>query len=409
MTEPALPPPPAHKPLWDENIVCFSTADWDTPLPTNKHQLMARLARRNRVLYIETLGTRAPQLSSGVDLARIGRRIGRGISGPEQRGKRLWTLSPLVRPAWRTAPERAVNRLAFRTQAAGALADFPDSIAWVYSPYAVYLLDLLKPRGVVYHMVDDLSAVPGADAEALLEAEQRLLARADLVFCTERSLHDRARRTNPSARFLPNVADYRHFSNPKPAAGPTLEVLRSLPRPRLVFSGNLAPHKVDLGLLARLAAERPDWSIVVIGPRWEGAAPHPALAALEAAPNARLLGHVPYKDLPAHLHEADVLLIPYVKTKATQAVFPLKFFECLATGRPVVASPLPSLLPYKGAVTFGTTPERWIKAIEAALADPEGWRARRVALARRHTWAVRLREMEQEIVATLGRRVPPPP
>ncbi|MBX3730187.1 MAG: glycosyltransferase [Candidatus Sumerlaeia bacterium] len=385
-----------------ERIVCFSTADWDTLLPTNKHQLMQRLARRNRVLFVETLGTRAPRLGSAVDLGRIGRRLRRGFQGPVRREKYLWTLSPLVRPVWSTPAAQQANRLAFRMQAREALARFADAIVWVYSPYAVHLLDLFDPRLVVYHMVDDLSAVPGANAGALREAEIQLLARADCVFCTERGLHDRARSVNPKARFMPNVADYGHFSRPRTdAVGARLELLRMMPRPRLLFSGNLAPHKVDLEMLAMIARRRPDWSVVLVGPKWEGAAGHPLFERLDRLPNVHLLGHVPYDDLPAYLAEAEVLLIPYVENDATRAVFPLKFFEYLATGRPVVSSPLPSLLPYGGAVHFARDADEWIAACERALADTHDLELQRRALARRHTWERRIEEMEAAIGETL--------
>ncbi|MDK2972335.1 MAG: hypothetical protein PWP23_2090 [Candidatus Sumerlaeota bacterium] len=388
-----------------ENIVCFSTADWDTLLPTNKHQLMRRLARRNRVLFIETLGTRAPRLASGTDMARIGRRLKRGFDGPIRREKHLWTLSPLVRPAWNTTTARIANAMAFRAQAGGALARFPSPIAWVYSPYAVHLLGALDPKLVVYHMVDDLAAVPGADRTAIREAEAQLLARADCVFCTERSLHDRARLVNSRSKFMPNVADFRHFSVPAPGvADARLALLRSLPQPRLVFSGNMAPHKVDLELLAEIARRRPDTPLVLIGPQWEGGGAEAAMRPLKHLRNVHVFGHVPYEELPAYLHEAGVLLIPYVENDATRAVFPLKFFEYLATGRPVVASPLPSLLPYGGAVRLARTLEEWLGAIDAAAADTHGMETQRRVLARRHTWESRLREMETEIGRALGEK-----
>ncbi len=371
-------------------------------LPTNKHQLMKRLARRNRVLYLETLGTRTPRLGSGTDVRRIARRVRRGFEGPRRRESHLWTLSPLVRPAWDTPLARAANRAAFRAQTGATLARFPNPIAWVYSPYAVYLLDLIQPRAVVYHMVDDLSAVPGANARAIAEAERRLLARADCVFCTERSLHDRAKAINPRALYLHNVADFRHFSKATPnVSDKRFESLRTMRPPRVVFSGNLAPHKVDLGLIVTLAAERRDWSFVLIGPPWEGADSGALMRRLNALPNVEVLGHVAYEQLPAYLHEADVLIIPYVRNKATRAVFPLKFFEYLATGKPVVASPLPSLLPYEPAVYLAEKPKQWIAAIERALADNGVMREQRIALARRQTWGVRLREMEREICAML--------
>lgn len=390
--------------LRGHNVVCFSTADWDTLLPTNKHHLMRRLARRgNRVLYIETLGTRAPRLSSGADATRIARRLYRGFKGPRRRGKRLYTVSPVVRPAWNNGAAIAMNKAAFKSQLSSALRHFPEPIAWVYSPYACHVVDMLKPKAVVFHLVDDLSAVPGADREAIREAEARMLARADVVFCTERSLYDRARRVTQSAWFMPNVADYRHFAHPGEGLGDTrLARVRALPRPRIVFSGNLTPHKVDLELLDKIAEERGDWQFVLIGPEWEGAAPPLALRSLKRRDNVHLTGHIRYESLPPYLDAADVLVIPYRQNDATRAVFPLKFFEYLATGRPVVSSPLPSLLPYRRAVRFADSPEEWIKEIEAALEDTHELEIQRRALARRHTWEKRLDEMAGKIEEVLG-------
>jgi glycosyltransferase involved in cell wall biosynthesis len=390
--------------LTGRNIVCFSTAEWDAPLPTNQHHLMQRLAARgNRVLFIETLGTRAPRLGSGADLGRMGRRLARGFAGASKRAPRLWTLSPVVRPAWGSATARAFNRTAFLAQARGTLAHFPNPIAWIYSPYSIHLLDLFSPALVIYHCVDDLSAVPGADKDALREAEARLLARADCVFCTERSLYDRARAINAQARLMPNVADYGHFSLPRHDIDDTrLLLLRALRRPRLVFSGHLTPHKVDMDRLLAIATQRPDWSLVLIGPEWEGADPPLALTSLRRLSNVTLLGHVPYDDLPAYLHEADVLLIPYVFNDATRAVSPLKFFEYLATGRPIVASPLPSLLPYANAIALANTDAEWISGIEASLRDPHNLQLQRRALAKKNTWETRLEEMEREIAAREG-------
>lgn len=398
--------PVAPSLLRGRNVVCFSTADWDTLLPTNKHQLMRRLAAGgSRVLYLETLGTRAPKLSSGVDAARVLRRLQRAVQGPRRRTEGLWTLSPAVRPVWQSLTQITLNRWLFRLQTARALSRFPRPVAWIYNPYAVYLLEQLRPALVVYHLVDDLAAVPGADAESIREAEGQLLARADVVFCTEQSLYDRAKLiARDRAYFMPNVADYAHFSRNRDVgerSATRLAQVRALPRPRLLFSGNLAPHKVDLDLLLALARLRPGWHLVLVGPLWEGARPPKSLAALERQSNVTFTGHVEYDDLPAFLHEADVLLIPYVLNDATKAVFPLKFFEYLATGRPVVASPLPSLLPWQALVPSATGAAEWVAAIEEALAHPGRHTDQRRALARRHTWERRLAEMEAAIAKRL--------
>ncbi|MCC5874724.1 MAG: glycosyltransferase [Candidatus Sumerlaeia bacterium] len=382
-----------------QNVVCFSTADWDTPLPTNKHQLMRRLARRGaRVLYIETLGTRPPKLSSGVDLGRIARRLGRSMEGAQKREKRLWSISPLVRPDWSTSLRVGVNRSSFHFQTNKVLARFPDPIVWIYSPFAVHLLPKMNPRLVVYHMVDDLAAIPGVDVHALREAESLLLERADLVFCTERSLYDRAREISANCHLMPNVADFHHFSRPAEGGDDTrLAALRSLPRPRVLFAGNLADHKVDMALLAEMASKRPDWQLVLIGPEWEGNRPGGALEKLRRMRNVTMVGHVPYEDLPAYIHEGDALVIPYLLNDATRAVSPLKLFEYMATGKPVVTAPLPSVLPWTGAVEVATTPKEWLERLDSVLETPHRGVRQRRALARRHTWERRLEEMAEKI------------
>ena len=383
-------------PLAGRSVVCFSTADWDTLLPTNKHHLMRRFAARGaRVLYVETLGTRAPNLASGTDALRILRRLRRGMRPPRRAGRRLWTASPLVRPRWNTRADVFLNRMLFRRQLGRALDRFPRSIAWIYSPYAVHLLPLLDAALVVYHAVDDLSAVPGADRAALREAEAQLMARADLVLCTVRPLLEKAKRIGADAHLLPNVADFKHFSRGEERSPSTrLSHVRSLPHPRVLFSGNLTPHKVDFALLDYLAAERPRWQFILVGPPWEGAAPPPELGSLRRRPNVHFTGHVPYEELPPYLHAADALLIPYVLNDATRAVSPLKLFEYLSTGRPVVSAPLPSVLPYRGAIRVADSREQWLAELEEALRDTHEMELQRRALARRHTWTRRMAEIE---------------
>lgn len=398
-----------HPRLAGERILLFSTADWDTPLPTNKHHIARRLARKNRVLFVETLGTRAPRMGDSTDWGRIGRRLLRAWDGPVKRAPRLWSLSPLVIPRWSTDFQAATNRMLFRLSAGSAIAPFARGIAWVYSPYAVHLLPKSGPRLVVYHMVDDLAAVPGADASALRAAEEQLLGRADIVFCTEKSLHDRASRFARRAVHAPNVADAAHFGDGRDRGGASatlLARLRALPHPRVLFSGNLASHKIDVDLLEALVRARRDIRFVLLGPVWEADPQAERFRRLRSEPNVLMGGHVAYEELPPFLHAADALLIPYARTAATQAVFPLKFFEYAATGRPIVASEaLQSLRPYGPICALApNTPEAWSAAIDAALRETGDRPALRRAVARRNTWDTRLAQMEAAIVPLLERR-----
>lgn len=387
--------------LAGERIVLFSTADWDTALPTNKHHIARRLAKRNRVLFVETLGTRAPKIG-GADAGRIVRRLKRGFSGPVRREKRLWSVSPIVRPKWATAGDIRMNRILFRSSAGRAITAFDPTMLWVYSPYAVHLLPAKGGPLVVYHMVDDLSAVPGADRISLREAELRLLARADIVFCTERQMHERAVRVNPNAHFLPNVADHAHFSDATPRGGSSralLERLSRSPGPRAVFSGQLASHKVDVALIAAVCRLAPDINFIFVGPIWEADTRRAQFEQLGHLPNVTLTGLVPYEELPPFLHLADVLLMPYARSNATDAVFPLKLFEYFATGNPVVApQSMHALRPWAQVLQRPRAePTAWVAAIRQALIEPADFADQRRELARRNTWDTRLRKMERLI------------
>ncbi len=410
------------------DIICFSTADWDTALPTNKHQIMTRLARANRVLFVETLGTRTIRWGSGSDVARIRRRLGRALAGPRrvhpvfwpvgrksvqeetdrdfaaslQRRAGLWVLSPLVYPRWSNPWVSSLNRAAFSFQLRRALLSlrFRRVLAWVYSPHAVWVLDAIRPATVLYHMVDDLSAIPGAESRSLRMAEAALLRRADHVVCTESDLFQRARAHHPSPLFMENVADSEHFRAGDPAGlsdqgRRVLSQIQALPPPRLLFSGHLAPHKVDFDLLLAVKNARPDWSLILLGPEWEGAELPPAFHTLKLEERVCLPGRVDYRDLPPLLHAADVLLIPYLLNAVTRHVSPLKFFEYLSTGKPIVATPLPSIQRYRHLAGLAPNAGAFIDAIETALQDPDSAREQRLDLARRQTWDQRIEEISR--------------
>jgi glycosyltransferase involved in cell wall biosynthesis len=264
-------------------------------------------------------------------------------------------------------------------------------ILWAYNPHAYALAGSLGETLVVYHCVDDIAAQEGIDAESFGEAEAALATRADLVIVSAGPLVEHVRRRGArNVALLPNVADVDHFRGARALEDPP--ELAAIPHPRLVFAGALAARKLDLSLLVELARRRPDWSLVMVGPIGEGD-PRGDLAALWEAPNIHLVGPTPFGELPAWLGAGDVGLIPYAANPYTAAVFPMKVYEYLAAGLPVVSTPLPSLRGV-GGIAFAQTPEGFERAVEAALlADTPERRAERVALAEAHSWERRVEEI----------------
>ena len=373
------------------DVVCVGFAEWDTELWTNQHHLMSRLARRNRVLFVESLGLRRPQLTAGRDVKRILRRLVTGLKGPRTSAEGVRVLSPLVLPLHASRWARRLNRVLLRRLVGRAAGDFERPVLWSYVPQAEVLLDALDPRLVVYHCVDDIAVQDGIDFEGFRAAEARFAARADLVLCSAPALRERLARLNENVLLAPNVADTDAFAAAL-AAGPIDPQVAALPGPRIVFTGAIAAKKLDFDLLAGLAQRRPDWSIVLVGPVGLGD-PQTDVSALEALPNVHLLGPRAHADLPAVLRGADAGIIPYRHTDLTGSIFPMKVYEYLAAGLPVVSTDLPALAGVD-AVVRAEGAEATAQALERLLReDSTAARAARSQGAASHSWDARLREI----------------
>ncbi len=386
--------------LRGRDIVCVGFADWDTDLWTNQHHLMSRLARDNRVLFVESLGLRRPQLA-GRDLTRIWRRLRRGFS-PPRASDGLHVLSPLVLPLHGSRVARALNArlLPALVRRAARRLDLQRPILWAYVPQAEILIDALDPSLIVYHCVDDIAAQERIDTASFRAAESRFAARADLVLASAPALAERLWTISRNVIYAPNVADTELFARalqPSPPA-PLDPAMAALLAPRIVFTGAIVAIKLDIPLLIELARLRPSWSFALVGPVGPGD-PHTDVSALAAQPNIHLLGPRAYSELPDVLRAADAGLIPYARNELTESIFPMKVYEYLAAGLPVIATPLPALAGVTG-ITSASTAQGIAEEIDEALAeDSPARRAERSRAAATHSWDQRLREIAAAIEA----------
>lgn len=376
------------------DVVLLSTADWDNPFWTNKQHVAVELARRGfRVLYVESLGLRQPTLKAR-DLRRIARRLLRSVRPPRQVRNNLWVWSPLVVPAHGRPWARRLNRLLLRAGIAicARRLKLRSDILWTYNPLAAEVLRLSSFRLVVYHCVDDVKAAPGMPVQAISNAESALVAHADVVFTTAPKLAEIHSKRNSHTHYLPNVADFDHFSR---ARSPTTRIpndLIRIPEPRIGFVGAISRYKLDFHLLRAIAQSHPNWSVVLIGEIGEGD-PWTDVSSLSDLPNLYFLGPRPYSELPAYLKGLDVGILPSAMNEYTASMFPMKFFEYLAAGLPVVSVNLPALRDHADVATLANTPEAFIDAIDRELATPDSSLDIRLVRAQQHTYVSRMEVM----------------
>ena len=391
-------------------IACLSSQPWEVDLPTNRQQIMRRAARRGHpVLFVETGGF------LGIHLLRL-------LWKPNRRSllRRLLSSEEVepgvrVRKALNVVPWRQKHKLSRRVNS--ALTSMvvercvrglnEPVVAWIYDPVAAPSPRARPFAFSVYDCVDDYAEQVAEDPRrrAGVEAADRRAARTSrLVFATTESLYDRHRRLNSHTFVVPNAADHGHFAVAADRAACAEEV-RDLRRPVIGFAGNFLPSKVDFDLLRRLARSLSEWTFLLIGPPTPGTGK--ALAELARFRNVVWLGGRPYADLPRYVAAFDVAMIPYLSNAYTRSCFPLKAYEFLAAGKPVVASGLPSLEGMEPDIVLAEGVDDFIAAVGAALGrDTDEDKARRKARSARNTWetrAARLLELTAgEVYANSG-------
>ncbi|WP_252275528.1 glycosyltransferase family 1 protein [Pseudomonas subflava] len=238
-----------------------------------------------------------------------------------------------------------------------------DLLLWYYTPMSLAFTDHLQPSLVIYDCMDELSAFRGAPPE-LVERERELLARADLVFTGGYSIWEAKRRLHDNAHAFPSSVDIGHFASAREEQDDPADQA-AIGRPRLGFYG-VIDERFDVALLEQVAALRPDWQLVMIGPVVKIDP-----ATLPRPSNIHYLGGRTYDELPRYLGGWDVALMPFALNESTRFISPTKTPEYLAGGCPVVSTPIADVVRSygdSGLVLIAATAEEFVAACERALA-----------------------------------------
>jgi UDP-galactopyranose mutase len=274
-------------------------------------------------------------------------------------------------------------------------------IAWYYTPMMLPFSKHITPNVTVYDAMDELSKFKFAP-EHLLDLEQELIDRADVVFTGASSLFEAKKDRHPNVHCFPSSVDRCHFAKARARQFDPADQ-EDLPRPRLGFYG-VVDERFDTELLAKAAAMRPQWSFVIVGPVVKISEED-----LPKRPNIHYLGSKTYRELPAYLSGWDVALMPFAMNESTQFISPTKTPEYLAGGKPVVSTPIRDVVRHYGhleCVKIAATPEEFVAACEQALElsrNPEsGWLAEADLMLSASSWDTTQARMAGLIDEVLG-------
>ncbi len=279
-----------------------------------------------------------------------------------------------------------------------------DAVLFVQYPSWEPLARELRSRygwRLVYDCMDEHTGF-GTHGTDTAEGERRLAGEADLVLATSSLLVEKLRRIRPDVLRLPNGGDAALFESLPPRhASP----LASLARPVVGYYGAIASW-FDAAAVAEASRRHPDWSFALVGD-----ASSASLETLDGRPNVHRFGEVPYEKLPAYVAGFDVCTIPFERTPLTEATNPVKLYEYLATGKPIVARRLPEVEAFEDVVTLYDADRDFTAALEAAIREDAsaGLAGRRRALARENTWDMRYRTLGEAIARIPVRTSPPSP
>jgi glycosyltransferase involved in cell wall biosynthesis len=389
--------------LTGRDIVCLASQSWESHWCTPQ-QISSRLAGHNRVLYVE------PMRSPLWWIRRSATHTRRPSGAPTEVMPNVWllTLPPVFIPidAYRRAPwlRHLNNRLcSLLVGRAMRQLGFHKAIAWVYLITVADAPLLRSADAVVYDCIDEWSGATEDPREKrfFTDLDRRLCRCADVLFVGSRSLAENRRDLHPRMALVPQGVDLAHFLPSGSAAAPP--DLAALARPIIGLVGVLNRERIDIDLLCHLAEQRPNWSIVLVGPVWKGL----DTERLARFANIHLLGNKPREQLGRYIEAFDVCMLPYLINDFTRNIFPLKLFEYLASGKPFVATPIPACAEFPRLIRTADGPVAFLAQLEEAMRDDTpALRDERIALARENDWDRRTADKARVVAAWLARRRP---
>jgi glycosyltransferase involved in cell wall biosynthesis len=382
--------------LSDRSIICFGGEDWWYHHPHSKNHLMRRFARAgNKVIFVNSISMGLPSLTNKDILPKIGRKLKSYAKLARDTPEGITVVSPATLPFHGNSAARKINQQLLIRQI-GFLArrkGMSKPILWIAIPTAANVIGKFDESCVVYQVSDKYDANSedhSVDPATIRKMHEYCIEKADIVLYSGRKLLEEAKSGLEKSHLLEQAVDFEHWSQVadlEPAAQ-----IAKIPRPRIGYFGAIEPWLVDQGLIKLAGEMHPEWNWVFIGNLARG-------TELTELSNTHFIPPVPYDELPRYAAGFDVCVLPWETEHAfTSYGSAIKVREYLATGKPVVISPLPEYESMSDVIRIARSRAQFLSFVEEALMDKDPANARRRQEAvQAGTWDARAEWVSSEI------------
>ncbi|HUS06320.1 MAG TPA: glycosyltransferase family 1 protein [Bryobacteraceae bacterium] len=370
-----------------DDVLCLSHLRWGFVYQRPQH-LLSRFARDRRVFFVEE-----PVTTEGAPRMELRKCPESGVN----------IVVPQIPANLSPETTATIQKLLLNNLIKDQHID--DYLLWYYTPMALQFSRHLTPKLTVFDVMDELSAFKGAPQD-MKDREAELLRRADIVFTGGQSLYEAKKGRHDDLHPFPSSVDTAHFGSARTITVEP-EDQAVIPHPRIGYCG-VIDERMDLALIDSIAAARPDWHIVMVGPVVKvdpETLPHRA--------NIHFLGGKTYKELPQYLAGWDVAMLPFAHNESTRFISPTKTPEYLAAGLPVVSTSITDVVrPYgvQKLVRIADTVDDFVTAIQGVMEEEvhdAAWRARVDAMLAHNSWDITWRRMRNLIHSKLARTQKP--
>lgn len=370
-----------------DDILFFSSDDWGWK--TSKYHVSTRLAKQGKVLFVSSIGFRAPRASSE-DMGRIWRKLKSFFKGTREVHPNLHVLTPLVVPFQNFPGKAMINQVLLRLQIAWAMKKLgmKKPLMFVFSQNWYPYIRSIPREKCIYYVVDDQSSFKGLDAEQFRQWDRQMCLHADGIFCTARTLYDQKKKLNPHTFNMPHGVDYENFRRTWDDETQINPEMAAMQGPKILFFGHISHDWVNTSLLKEAAALTPDWNWVLVGRNsFEEDEFHQST-------NIHYLGEQEFTDLPNFCKAADVGIIPFVDSELTRNCNPLKLPEYVAAGLGVVSTPIPSVIElYPDDALIAQDAKGFVEACKKLLEQTTEHRRFRAEKMAEHSWDHRITQL----------------